>query len=267
MRCNHCRREAILFQPYSGQHLCEHHFILDVERRAKRIIRKNRWVSSGDRIALSVEANGSSQALRHFLASSFGPRRDLTFLLLELDPEVDEDIPSEFAELVREGRLQYIQGPICGREEISSEKDSGKIPAQVSRQKLIQHIAREYHATRIAVGSTLEDEACDMLTDILQGDISHLNLPEATNEEIPLIRPFKEIPEEEIILYARLRTALHIHSTGVDPSPRPVGAVREEMKDFARRHPSVPFALAHLRTKLMYLGGKDGGDGHDTGSN
>ena len=39
MKCSKCRREAIIYQRYSGLHLCEQHFNRDFEAKAKRAIR------------------------------------------------------------------------------------------------------------------------------------------------------------------------------------------------------------------------------------
>ena len=40
MKCSKCGRDAILFQNYSGMHLCKTHFIADFEARAKKSNRK-----------------------------------------------------------------------------------------------------------------------------------------------------------------------------------------------------------------------------------
>ena len=50
MQCSKCRRDAVIFQRYSGLHLCEQHFNCDFEAKAKRAIgstadRVRRWVA------------------------------------------------------------------------------------------------------------------------------------------------------------------------------------------------------------------------------
>ncbi|MFQ6063498.1 MAG: tRNA lysidine(34) synthetase TilS, partial [Methanosarcinales archaeon] len=36
MKCTKCNNNAIIYQKYSGVHLCKEHFIYDVERKIKR---------------------------------------------------------------------------------------------------------------------------------------------------------------------------------------------------------------------------------------
>src|SRR5659263_606462 len=42
MKCDKCSASAILFQRYSGLHLCTSHFISDVEKKIKREVRKEK---------------------------------------------------------------------------------------------------------------------------------------------------------------------------------------------------------------------------------
>ena len=67
MQCNKCRRDAILFQEYSGQHLCKYHVEADVEAKAKYEIRRNRWMTPGDHIAVALSGGKNSSALLYFL--------------------------------------------------------------------------------------------------------------------------------------------------------------------------------------------------------
>ena len=54
MKCSKCGRDAILFQNYSGMHLCKTHFIADFEARAKKSIRRDGWISQGDVRAVAM---------------------------------------------------------------------------------------------------------------------------------------------------------------------------------------------------------------------
>jgi hypothetical protein len=53
-------------------HLCSEHLILDIEAKAKKAIRKNRWLASGDRIAVALSGNPSSAAVLLFLRKLVG---------------------------------------------------------------------------------------------------------------------------------------------------------------------------------------------------
>ena len=85
MQCNKCRRNAILFQEYSGQHLCKQHFEADVEAKAKHEIRRHRWITPGDHIAVALSGDKSSSALLYFLKKLTSNRRDITISAISID--------------------------------------------------------------------------------------------------------------------------------------------------------------------------------------
>lgn len=67
MQCSKCRNEEIVFQPYSGQHLCHDHFIADFEAKAKRAIRVHRGMQPGDHIGVVFTGDSADHALLFFL--------------------------------------------------------------------------------------------------------------------------------------------------------------------------------------------------------
>jgi tRNA(Ile)-lysidine synthase TilS/MesJ len=251
MECDHCRREAILFQPYSGQHLCDRHLTLDVERRAKRAIRKNGWITPGDRIAIVVDGDARGIALLHFLVAVFGKRRDLSLFAITLDG-VEDQYTRDLVELLRRYGLDRIRvtmrDSICAAapEPFQKEPDEERCTKQYC--ECIQRIARENHATRIAQGSTVDDQAYEMVTAVLCGKATGSSSPPGA---IPYIRPFLAIPEREIILYTQLHTGM---GTNQDLRRHRQHDIWAALEDFTSHHPATPFALAHLRETLaQYL--------------
>ncbi|HPX73972.1 MAG TPA: tRNA(Ile)-lysidine synthase, partial [Methanoregulaceae archaeon] len=77
MLCSKCRHPAIIYQRYSGLHLCKAHFIADFESKAKRAIRNHRWIKPKDRIAVALSGGKNSSALLYFLKKILGTRRDV----------------------------------------------------------------------------------------------------------------------------------------------------------------------------------------------
>ncbi|MCK9580912.1 MAG: hypothetical protein M0Q92_10765 [Methanoregula sp.] len=77
MQCSKCRNEEIVFQPYSGQHLCHDHFIADFEAKAKRAIRVNRWMQPGDHIGVVARGDPAGSALLFFFRKLTGNRKDI----------------------------------------------------------------------------------------------------------------------------------------------------------------------------------------------
>lgn len=64
--CSRCHREAVLFQAYSGRSLCREHLVRDIERRARREVR--RQGDSGRAIGLrsSLAAGLRTSPCEHF---------------------------------------------------------------------------------------------------------------------------------------------------------------------------------------------------------
>lgn len=77
MQCSKCKNPAIVSQPYSGQHLCQDHFIVEFEAKAKRAIRKTRGMQPGDHIAVILRGDGGSGALFAFFQKLAGKRHDI----------------------------------------------------------------------------------------------------------------------------------------------------------------------------------------------
>jgi len=102
MQCSKCRRDAIIWQRYSGLHLCREHFIVDLEAKAKREIRQKRMIASGDVIAVALSGGKDSSALLHFLTKTFGKRRDVSIIALTVDEGIagyrDTDAARRIAE-------------------------------------------------------------------------------------------------------------------------------------------------------------------------
>ena len=77
MQCSKCKNEEVIFQPYSGQHLCRDHFIADVEAKARRAIRINQWLRPNDHIGVVVHGDPAGKALLYFLRKVTGNRTDI----------------------------------------------------------------------------------------------------------------------------------------------------------------------------------------------
>jgi tRNA(Ile)-lysidine synthase TilS/MesJ len=251
MKCDHCRRDAILFQPYSGQHLCDRHFTLDVERRAKRVIRKNRWIGPGDRIAVIADGDARSTALLHFLVSTFGARRDLSLFVVTIN-EVNGYGSSHLGEVLERHGLEQIRGSIEGDFPNGAcepgQREAGEEPRR-TWYRHIQRIAREQHATRIALGSSVEDEAYSMISDVLRGKLS-LSYTSPLGDTLSCIHPFMTIPEQEVVLYGCLQAGIPESKSPL--LPRQQDEIRAALKDYTSHHPATPFALAHLRAALIW---------------
>jgi hypothetical protein len=235
MQCTKCENEAILYQEYSGQHLCRKHFVADIEAKARKAIRQNRWLRYGDHIAVLLSCDPRSGALLSFFADLVKNRPDIHLTAI---------IPNNAGDgLVDPGDARTLAGSLgipcfegsCGESGLSCT---------------ILRIAEEKGATRLASAACLEDIAYQGLRHIMRGEIEYIvqDRPgDATT--LPVITPFLTIPQKEVMLYAGIQ--------GIQGNydPNPSGDTFQKDIDtligqYTIHHPATPFAVINLITSI-----------------
>jgi uncharacterized protein (TIGR00269 family) len=259
MQCNKCRREAILFQEYSGQHLCKHHVEDAVEAKAKYEIRRNRWMVPGDHIAVALSGGKNSSALLYFLKKLTSDRRDIHLSAITIDEGIagysDPLCALQIAHAldIECFTVSFQEAFGITADGIASKKGSGFSPTycNVLRNFLLNRIASDYGVKKIAFGEMLDDGAASVLKNILQGTPERLVGFEKTGwRRVSRIRPFISIPQKEVELYADL----HLYGFNLSQNPYKndpfYGDVETMLNDFTLRHPATKFALANLKKNL-----------------
>ncbi|MDD3622062.1 MAG: TIGR00269 family protein [Methanofollis sp.] len=259
MQCAKCRKDAVIWQRYSGLHLCRDHFIADVEKKAKREIRTHHWVESGDTIAVALSGGKDSGALLHFLARTFGKRRDVDLLALTVDEGIagyrDPGVAREIAEShdVPWHCVSFAEMLGITTDQIVTQKGDTRSCTYcgVLRRHCLNAAARDLGATKLAVGMNLDDEAQSVLMNVLRGDATRLLSRQSPMAGVvPRIKPFAMVPEREVALYAYL-TLAHFEEGACPYSGTALrGDVRALLNDYALRHPAARFALKNLGEEL-----------------
>ena len=259
MQCSKCRRDAILFQRYSGLHLCEHHFNGDLEAKAKRAIREHRWIESGDTVAVALSGGKDSSAVLFFLHKLLHERRDIQLMAITVDEGISGYRYPERARAIADSMgVPWVMASFRDEygltlDEIVARKGTGLSCSYcgVLRRALMNRIAREEGITKFAYGFTLDDEAQSVLMNALRGDADRLTRSMREVEGmVPRIKPFMHVPEREVALYAFL------HVEGFDLAGCPYagdalrGDVRGILDDYAYRHPATKYALVNLGESL-----------------
>jgi uncharacterized protein (TIGR00269 family) len=262
MKCDRCPRDAVIYQQYSGMHLCEDHFTADLEAKAKRDIRKHRWVAPGDRIAVALSGGKDSSALLYFLQKLLGRRRDIDLFAITVDEGICSYRDPSRAEKIA-GALGVEWICVSFEEELGTTLDR-IVQAKgeglscsycgVLRRWSLNKAARDAGATRLAVGLNLDDEAQSVLMNVLRGDAERLvRPPHIRTGYVQRIKPFRMIPEREVALYA----LLHVEGFDTARCPYAGNALREEVRDllndYTCRHPATKYALVNLGEKLSQM--------------
>jgi tRNA(Ile)-lysidine synthase TilS/MesJ len=253
VRCDRCGREAVHFQRYSGLRLCGEHLGASLESRAKREIRAGGGIRQGDRIAVGLPGGPDSSSLLRFLSVHFGMRRDISLFAITVDgggPGGDLDLARVRGIAEGMGVRWAVTSPIGEGGEaggVARPPDDGG-DARSRHTRLRDHaltsLALELGATKLALGTSLDDVAREVFLHVIRGDPARLLWKKEGRGEIPVVRPFSRIPREELLLYARLN-GIDFIPEEARAAPGSLGNEAERLlADYAGRHPSALFSLA-----------------------
>ncbi|MEM1923304.1 MAG: TIGR00269 family protein [Nitrososphaerota archaeon] len=242
--CSVCGDAAVYRQVYSGVSFCSACFKESIERRVRKTISKYGLLREDDRILVAVSGGKDSLSLLKVLAKierAF-PRSSLVAVSidegiagyrdesLQLASELcrrfgvehrvysfEELFGSSLDRLVRGGELNRLglgACTLCG----------------VWRRKAISMAARELSATVVATAHTLDDIVQTYFMDILRGSFPRapIGLRREGEGIIPRVAPFRQIPEEEVVLYAYL-SKIPFQET---PCPNAENSQRDMVRNF-----------------------------------
>ncbi|MBN1763557.1 MAG: TIGR00269 family protein [Methanomicrobia archaeon] len=266
MRCSKgkCTYPAIIHQRYSGLHLCEAHFVEDVERKVKREMRKQLMVERGDRIAVAVSGGKDSSALLYMFKKIFQDRKDLEFFVLSVDEGINgyRSITLSNAEKMAE-RFGVDFFRVSFEEEFGFTVD--EIAARgfeqapctfcgVLRRKLMDKKAKELGATKVATAHNLDDEVQTIMINYIRGDIERLRRLRGRREEfVPRIKPLKDVPEKEVALYAILADIPIITANCPYAARSFRFTVKKMLNELERKHSGTKYSLMRGYERLSGL--------------
>jgi tRNA(Ile)-lysidine synthase TilS/MesJ len=268
MQCAACRREAVVFQPYSGKHLCPVHFVKDFEAKAKRAVRKNRWLLPGDHTAVVLTGDATDAALLAFLHKLTKDRRDVELSAIVIDEGTAGDKGRTVAE---QCGVELFSGSFAERYGTTRDaliraegpEAADRICGVLAGDRAAE-IAAAHGITRLALATTVDDRAVQFFSDLLGGTVEEtLFFPETLGtSRVPVIRPFREIPKTEVYRYAELCGIIpgEAGACGTDKNSDASTALAA----YDARHPATKFALANLATTLAGIAGKSRAP-HDSG--
>ncbi|MFA4661913.1 TIGR00269 family protein [Pyrococcus kukulkanii] len=271
MKCSRCGREAVYFARYEGRYYCHKHFNELVEGKVKRTIRKYRMIKRGERIGVAVSGGKDSVVLLHLLAKL---RKKFPFEIVAIT--IDEgikgyrdksvEVAKKNAELLGiEHHIyrfkDYIGFTLDETVEIMGargERLGACSYCGVWRRWLLNKAAEELKVDKLALGLNLDDEVQVFLMNLMRGDVARLGRTGPYYEVIheglvPRIKPLREVPEKEIVLYAVLNNI----EVDLSECPYAVEAFRAEIRDWLNemeeKHPGTKYQLLRSYDKIFPL--------------
>jgi tRNA(Ile)-lysidine synthase TilS/MesJ len=258
MQCSKCHRDAIIFQPYSGVHLCGQHLAADVEAKAKKAIRAQGWLRPGDHIAVLLTDDKISSALLYFLQQLTAQRCDITVsaIIIANGPETpcEKSRAKHIAEML-ETELLVISWPEDA--DIGNNTGTGNDQDRISqpllsppRAILPDAVAQQHGITKIAWGLCLDDAAGVVLESIISGDGEELVRGSSRQDILIRICPFISVPAAEVSLYA----AHCGYGDEQAPGPERGDDLHKDtfalLDDYTNKHPATKYALLNLGENL-----------------
>ena len=268
--CSKCGRKAVFHRKYEGLYLCERHFVRSIEDKVRRTIRKYGMVRRGDRIAFALSGGKDSSAVLYVMKKIFGKRKDLEFFAIS----IDEGIPGYRDESLKIAR-KLCESLGVEHHIFSFREEFGKTLTEkvkeikksegwegtactycgLARRWLLNRKARELGANKICFGMNLDDEIQGIMMDYIRGDLVRLARMggEAVVSHklfVPRIKPFREIPEKEIGLYAIL-SGLEVQEDECPFLEGPRFRVRDFLNDLEAESPGIKFSVLKTFEKLL----------------
>jgi tRNA(Ile)-lysidine synthase TilS/MesJ len=237
-KCDKCQSRAIIYQKYSGMHLCPSHFEEDVRRKVREDLRKTGLFGRRARVAFGLSGRWSSAVLLHIMRDIFSRRKDIDFIAIIIDEGQGCASSLNQAKLLAE-RLEV---PLA----IASMNDPPRaVEASCCRDNTdskmgrLLEVAREMEVGILATAHSLDDEAEAIFLKFLQGDVDGLFERQCQQGSLHWIKPLRRIPEKEIRLYALTHDLLPANCEDLSCEDYLHLQVKRHLDGFDSRHPPL----------------------------
>jgi len=269
LKCTFCGRKAVYNRRYAGTLLCDRCLIKSVERRFRRAMAEHKLVSPNEKIAVAVSGGKDSVVALHLLAD-YCKHKNCEVVAVTVDEGIkgyrDRSMPVARENAEQLG-LEHIVVSFKGAYGVSldeivraaKKRKSRQHPCTycgIMRRSLLNRAAREAGADKLATAHNLDDEAQAIMLNYVRGDFSRLHrlgpIYQPREGFVPRIKPFREIPEKEMALYALLR-GLEVHLAVCPYSGGIHSEIRDFLNDFEVKHPNTKFMIVRMFDRMKPL--------------
>ena len=258
--CDKCGNpNLIIKKKQSGQKLCKDCFIKSIQNKVLKDIRKYKLIEKGDKVLLGLSGGKDSVMLLDIL-NSLRKRNIIDLVAVTIDEGIGGYREEGVEIAARNAEKLGVEHKIVSFTEylgmtlddiISKNTKEGRRNActycGVFRRWILNRVARDVGATKIATGHNLDDETQSIVMNYLEGNIQNLTRigpkSESRSERFTVkIKPLREIPEEEIGLYVVARE-LDVHFAGCPYASESFRAeIGSFIKKLSREHPTIMYS-------------------------
>ena len=260
-RCDTCGEPAVYRERTTGRHLCQDHFIADVEGRVLATIRSRNLIAPGDHVAVALSGGKDSTALLMLLSRVLPSLGSVRLTAITIDEGIagyreDTDLSADM--LVARFGIPHLTvsftdlfGGTLDTFLAGREQEACSV-CGILRRKALNVAAERAGAMKLATGHNLDDEAQSVFMNVLRGDLPRLVRDSGSDSQgrfIPRIKPLMFISEKEIAVY------LMLHGAWADLPECPYavhalrGEVRRMLATLESKHPGTMLNL--MKSKAM----------------
>ncbi len=220
-KCQYCQQNAVYHRKISNEYVCKDHFILTVEKKIRKTVRKYQMFSPHDKLAVGISGGKDSLVVLYNVIQIQKYRQSTVPIHAIL---IDEGIQgyreeskaiatkfcSEFGITLHIVEFSNTFGLSLDEsvKMIRDEEFNACTICGTVRRRLLNDKARDLGMDYLVIGHNLDDQAETFLQNILRNDLIRTlqhppwgNIYDESGHFIPRVKPLMEIPEAEITLY------------------------------------------------------------------
>lgn len=241
----------------------------------KRTIRKYGMIERNDRIAIGVSGGKDSITLMYLLKKITENRPNIELIVVTIDEGIkgyrNESIPIaqknakeleiehkivSFKEIIGYGLDELLQ--VAETKVVKTKRKRLRACAYcgVFRRSILNKMARELGASKVATGHNLDDDIQAILMNLMRADIEKESRLGPKTEPrhsklVARIKPLREVPEREVALYALLN-GIEVH---LEECPYAGESFRQVIRNWLNetevKYPGTKFSILRGFDKLL----------------
>jgi uncharacterized protein (TIGR00269 family) len=259
--CDKCGNpNLIIKRKQSGQKLCRDCFIKSIQNKVLKNIRKYELLEKGDKVLIGLSGGKDSVMLLDIL-NSLRKRNIIDLVAVTIDEGICGYREEGVEIAARNARKQGVEhrivtfkehfgttlDDIIAKNTLKDGRRNACTYCGVFRRWILNRVAREERASKIATGHNLDDETQSIVMNYLEGNIQNLTRigpkSESRSDRFTVkIKPLREIPEKEIGLYV-VAKELEVHFAGCPYADESFRAeIGGFLKELSRKHPTIMYS-------------------------
>ncbi len=261
-----CGSYAIYEKRYEGSFYCGDCLSHQVEKNFKKTVSESGLIKKGDAVAVALSGGKDSSVLLYLMSKTKIPQTKIIAISIDEGIVGYRDKCLEKAEKLTK-KLGVEHHIFSFQQELGISIDKIKerktcTYCGVFKRNLINKKARELGANKLAVGHNLNDEAQSVFLNFIRGDYNKFQRlganPPAIKEKkfIQRIKPLRNIPEKEILLYAKINKIPHVNRRCIYSYDNQRRDILNMLESLEKKYPGTILQIVKFYDKLIPLASK-----------